>query len=59
VQPDASRVGLGESKDDEVQYGDVKTVGEQSIFGDSKSRLEDEEVQIYKVEIATNERFWN
>lgn len=45
--------------DDEVQYGDVRTVGEQSIFGESKSRLEDEEVQIYKVEIATNERFWN
>ena len=60
--PKVSQLGVMESNDlpdDEVQYQDVKTVQDQHTFPDLNRRNEDEDVKIYRVEIATNENFWN
>ena len=60
--PKVSQLGVMKSDDlpdDEVQYQDVKTVQDQHTFPDLNRRNEDEDVKIYKVEIATNENFWN
>lgn len=45
--------------DDEVRIGDVKE--NENRLASLRQELEDEEenVKLYKVEIATNEKYWN
>lgn len=43
--------------DEDVRIGDVNM--EENMLGELREQLEKEDVQLYKVEIATNEKYWN